>query len=290
MEILACFACKNGLRLEAAEGMRDPTLWLYQRSLCYHSDAVTLEGEKVSKNPYLRLGVVLVISGAALAPIFYFVLASVPLAALALSAVILGLVSAMLARSRPDITPEASQMMLQTGIENLAALLEELGLRSRAVYLPSSEGGRPRALIPLSENGALPSTGQTLPGRLVVRYGPNLEDMGLVVTTPGAVSLDGVALTPGAGPDQIEDALNHILVGIMDLADSVSAHMVDERIVVEVSRPKLKYENVWFYRCLGSPLASIAATVASQALALPVRVGSEEDTRKGTRIEIEVLH
>ncbi|MDP2954453.1 MAG: hypothetical protein Q8O76_14210 [Chloroflexota bacterium] len=244
----------------------------------------------MTRNTYLRLGVGLVICGAALAPVFYFVLASVPLASLALSAIILGLVSAMLGNARPDITPEASQMMLQTGVENLAALLEELGLRSRAIYLPSSEGGgRPRALIPLNEDGPLPSTGQTLPGRLIVRYGPNLEDMGLVVTTPGAVSLDSVAVTPGGGPDQIEDALSHILVGIMDLADSVSAHVVDDRVVVEVCKPKLKYENVWFYRCLGSPLASIAATVASQALALPVRVGSEQETKKGTRIEIEVL-
>jgi len=244
----------------------------------------------VAKNPYLRLGIILTIGGAALAPLFYFVLASVPLAALALSAIILGLVSAMLGNARPDITPEASQMMLQTGIENLAALLEELGLRSRAIYLPSPEsGGRPRAIIPLDENGIVPSAGQTLPGRLIARYGPNLEDIGLVITTPGAVSLDSVGLTPGGGPDLIEGTLNHILVGIMDLADSVSVHTGDNSIIVEVTKPKLKYENIWFYRCLGSPLASIAATVASQALALPVRVAGEQETKKGTRIEIEVL-
>lgn len=244
----------------------------------------------MTTNPYLRLGLVLVISGAVLAPVFYFVVGSVPLTALALSAIILGLVSTMLGGARPQITPEASQMMLKTGVENLAALLEELGLRSRAVYLPLPEGGgRPRALIPLSEDGPLPSVGQALPGRLIARYGPNLEDMGLVVTTPGAVSLDGISLAPGGGPDQIEGVLNHILVGIMDLADGVSVHGLGDRITVEVVKPKLKYENIWFYRCLGSPLASIAATVTSQALARPVRVGSEEETKKGTTIEIEVL-
>jgi len=71
--------------------------------------------------------------------------------------------------------------------------------------------------------------------------------------------------------------------------NSVSVHAAEDRITVEVVKPKLKYENIWFYRCLGSPMASIAATVASQALARPVRVGSEEETKKGTRIEIEVL-
>jgi hypothetical protein len=242
------------------------------------------------RNPYQRLGLVLVISGAALAPILYFVVGSVPLAALALSAIILGLVSAMLGNARPEITPEASQMMLKTGMENLAALLEELGLRSRAVYLPSSiSNGRPRALIPLDEDSSPPQGFQTPPNRLIARYGPNLEDMCLVVTTPGAVSLDSVAIVPGGGANEIESALNNLVVVIMDLADSVSVHAARDRITVEVVKPKLKYENIWFYRCLGSPMASIAATVASQVLARPVMVGSEEETKKGARIEIEVL-
>lgn len=242
------------------------------------------------RNPYQRLGLVLVISGAALSPVLYFVVGSVPLAALAISTIILGLVSAMLGNARPEITPEASQMMLRTGMENLAALLEELGLRSRAVYLPSSPGNnRPRALIPLDEDSSPPRGVQTTSDRLVARYGPNLEDMCLVVTTPGAVSLDSIAIVPGGGADEIEGALNHLVVGIMDLANSVSVHAAGDRITVEVAKPKLKYENIWFYRCLGSPMASIAATVVSQVLARPVRVVSEEETRKGTRIVIEVL-
>ena len=245
----------------------------------------------MNRNPYLRLGLVLTLSGAALSPIFYFVVASVPLTALAISTVILGLVSAMLGNARPDISPEASRMMLQTGIENMAALLEELGLKSKAVYMPpSADGGRPRTIIPLREDAPLPRSGQALSNRLIARYGPNLEDMCLMVTAPGAISLDGVSVTPGGGPAQIEGALNHILVGVMDLANSVSVHASGDRIVVvEVVNPKLKYENVWFYRCLGSPVASIVATVASQALDRPVRVGSEGPIRNGIRIEIEVL-
>ena len=241
-------------------------------------------------NPYIRLGLVLTLSGAVLAPVFYFVVVSVPLTALALSAIILGLVSAMLGNARPEITPEASQMMLQTGVENIAALLEELGLTARAVYLPSPEsGGRPKALIPIKEDVALPGIGQVVPDRLITRYGPNLENMCLVVTTPGAVSLDSVAVARGAGPDQIESTLNQILVGVMDLADSVSLHMLEQHLIVEVTKPKLKYENIWYYRCLGSPLASVVATVASQALARPVRIASETETGKSVRIEIEVL-
>ncbi|MDO8716290.1 MAG: hypothetical protein Q7J73_05730 [Dehalococcoidales bacterium] len=244
-----------------------------------------------TSNPYIRLGLVLTLSGAVLAPVFYFVVVSVPLTALALSAIILGLVSSMLGNARPDITPEASRMMLQTGVENIAALLEELGLTARAVYLPSPEsGGRPKALIPLKEDGVLPGIGQAIPDRLIARYGPNLDNMCLAVTTPGSVSLDGIAVTRGGGPDQIESALNQILVGVMDLADSVSLHVVEQHLLVDVAKPKLKYENIWYYRCLGSPLASVVATVASQALAQAVRIKSETETGKNnTRIELEIL-
>lgn len=247
-------------------------------------------GRRGNRNPYRRLGLVLSLSGAVLAPVFYFVAVSVPLTALALSAIILGLISAMLGNARPEITPEASQMMLQTGVENIAALLEELGLTARAIYLPSPDnGGRPKALIPLKEDGVLPD-GKDIPDRLIARYGPNLESMCLVVTTPGSVSLDDMAVVRGGGPDQIENALNQILVGVMDLADSVSLHIQEQGLLVDVARPKLKYENIWYYRCLGSPLASVVATVASQALARAVRIKSETATGKNnTRIELEVL-
>lgn len=244
----------------------------------------------MTRDPYLRLGLVLSFSGAILAPIFYYVLDSVPLAALAISGIMLGLVSAMLANARPAVPPEASRMMLQTGVEHLASLLEELGLRSKANYVPpSTTGGRARALIPLNENGSLPKKGQPVPNRLIARYGPNPEDICLVVTTPGTVSLDSVAISPGGGPDEMEGALNQILVGMMDLADSVSVHMLDDGIVVDVAKPKLRYDNVWFSHCLGSPLASIAASVVSEALNQPVRIAHEDDTRTGIRISIEVL-
>jgi hypothetical protein len=223
-----------------------------------------------------------------LTPIFYFVVDSTPLTALSISTIIMGLVSVALGNARPNVSPEASQMMLRTGVENIAILLEELGLRSRAVYLPSSvSGGRPRALIPLSEDGAALKWDRVPSDRLIVRYGPNPEDMGLSVITPGGISLDSLELRPA--PAQIEGTLSSIIVGIMDLADSVSAHLSSDRVLVEIAKPKLRYQNLWFHRCLGSPLASIAATVVCEALDRPVRIGSEEETGKGIRVEIEVL-
>lgn len=245
---------------------------------------------KKSRNPYRSLGLVLTVAGAMLAPVFYFLAASVPLTALALSAIILGLVSASLANARPEITPEASRMMLQTGLENIASLLEELGLTSRAVYLPSPEkGGRPMAVIPLKEDGFVPEINRIVPGRLITRFGPNLENMCLAVTTPGSISLDGISLTRGGGIGQIESALSQTIVGVMDLADSVSLHADERRLLVDVTNPKLKYDNAWYCRSLGSPVASIVAAIASQGLARPLRITAEKAEGKNVRIELEIL-
>jgi hypothetical protein len=242
-------------------------------------------------NPYRRLGIILAVSGAATAPFFYFVAVSVPLTAVSLSSVILGLVSAMLSNARPDISPEASRMMMLTGMENIAALLEELGLTTRAIYLPSSKDGvRPKAIVPLKESELLPEITQQIPDRLIARYGANMENMCLVVRTPGGFSLDDIPGIHGGGREQIEGVLNQVLVGVMDLADSVSLHANGDILFIDVAGPKLKYENVWYYRCLGSPLASIAATVISQALSKPVRIKNETCLKKNTvRIEVEIL-
>lgn len=245
----------------------------------------------MTKNPYRRLGLALSLSGAVLAPVFYLLLNSVPLAALALSFIMLGLVSAVLGNSQAAVSPEASQMMLRTGVENIASLLEEMGLTSKAVYLPgSSNGSRAKALIPLNGDSSRSIVVTSLPNRLIARYGPGAEDIGLMVTTPGTVSLDGVSLNSiGADPDQIESALSQILVGTMDLADSVSVKASGGQFTIEIINSRLKYDNVWYYRSLGSPLASIAATVVSQALNKAVVISSEEETGKKTRVVIEAL-
>ena len=97
-------------------------------------------------NPYRMLGLGLCVAGAILAPISYFIINSVPLTAAGISAIMIGFTCIALANTRPYISPEACQLMLKTGMENTAALLEELGIRNKAVYLPSNmRDGHPQA-------------------------------------------------------------------------------------------------------------------------------------------------
>jgi len=241
-------------------------------------------------NAYRILGLGLCLAGTIFAPISYFVIASVPLTAVGISAIIIGFTCVTLANTRPYISPEACEVMLKTGMENTAALLEELGLRNKAVYLPSTmRDGHPQALIPLVEDGDIKQIKGKLPGRLIVRHGVNPDDMAIAVTTPGSMNIDMLETKPGPAAEEIEAAATYILTGLLDIANSVTVNLSDGQVNVKISGSRLHYEDVWYYRCLGSPIASIVATISSEALGKPVRIGEESFNKGKSSIVLEVL-
>lgn len=241
-------------------------------------------------NPYRTLGLILCVASAIFSPVAYFIVGSVPLTAIGLSAIMIGFTSIVLANARPYISPEACQLMLKTGMENTAAMIEELGLRSKAIYLPSSlREGHPQALIPLTDGVNIDQLKQKLPGRLIVRYGASPDDMAIAVTTAGSINVDLLENKPGPTAEEIGAAVTYILTGVLDIADSVTLNMIDGMVDAEVKGSKLHYEDIWYYRCLGSPTASIVAAVTSEALGKPVRIKEESYDKGKSRIIVEVL-
>jgi hypothetical protein len=244
----------------------------------------------VLKNPYRSLGLGLTLSGAILAPLFYFIVDSVPLTAAGLSAIMLGFTSIALANARPYLSPEACRILLRTGMENTAALLEELQVRNKAIYLPSAlRNGHPQAIIPLSGEVDTAKIKQKLPGRLIVRYGADSADMAIAVATPGSTSLELLESKPGGAVDEIESAITYILTGVLDIARGVKVNQSGSLITVEISGATMRYEEIWYYQILGSPIASIAAAVSSEALGRPVRILEESRLKGKDVIKLEVL-
>jgi len=203
---------------------------------------------------------------------------------------ILGFTCIALANSRPYFSSESAQLILRAGIENTAALLEELGLNSKAIYFPSStRDGKSQAVIPFNREGESVLLKGKMTGRLIVRYGNEPEDVGIAVTTPGSISLSQLQKKPGTTPEEIESAITYMLVGFLDIANTVKVNLSETHILVEVTGAKLNYENTWYYRCLGSPVASIIATIICEALNKPVRIVDETILKQTSRIVIEVL-
>lgn len=244
----------------------------------------------ISKNPYILLGSGLVLTGLLIAPVANFLLESTPLSAMGICMVILGAVCIVLGRTRPTISPEVSILLLETGLENIAAIVEELGLHSKAIYLPSSKtSGLPQALIPLYSDLSLPPIEKVLPKRLIVKYGPNPENMGLLITTPGSATTKMLGASSVSTPEEMESALSSVLTGMLDMADSVRVGMSEKSVTIEVSNPQRGFKNLRLYECIGSPLASIAAALAAETLSKPVIVESEVYNKGKSTIKLEIL-
>jgi len=242
------------------------------------------------KNRYRMLGRGLLITGLIVAPVSFFVIDSVPLTAVGVSAIMIGITCSALAYTQPSLSPEVYRLMLNTGLENTVVLLAGLDLSNKAVYIPSTMGnGHQRALIPLVGSRSVALAEAKIPDRFIVKYGQNPEDRAVSVATPGSISIERFDAIPGPTADEIEIAVNHILSDILDIADSASVILVDDRVYVAVSNPKLIFEDTRYYQCMGSPIASIVAAVSSEALGRPVRILDENYEKNMNTITLEVL-
>jgi hypothetical protein len=237
------------------------------------------------KDAYTLLGGVLSILGMGLLLVSYFILHSIPLTALGISSAILAMVCLMLSRTRMAIPPEVSSLLLETALENVATVVEEMGVRSKAIYLPSRiSGGEPRALIPLHSK-LPPNPVSPLPKRFIVKYGPQAEQAGLLISTAGSKVMRLAQATPGPTSEEIESALNSIIVGCLDLAASVRIRQEGKRVTVELVQPSITWGRTMATDILGSPVASIVASVVAEAMDKPVIVEREE----GAFVHLEVL-
>jgi len=94
---------------------------------------------------------------------------------------------------------------------------------------------------------------------------------------------------PGPTSSEIEAAITYILTGVLDIANSVTVYLTGTQVSIEVSGSGMDYEANWYYHCLGSPIASIVATISSEALQKPVRIIEESYRHEKRKIILEVL-
>jgi hypothetical protein len=242
------------------------------------------------KNRYKILGIGLCSTGVIVAPVSYFVIDSVPLTAVGISAILVGITCFVLAYNHSSLSPEIYQLLLTTGLENTATLLEGLGLSNKAVYLPSTMRDREQhALIPLAGEVDRDLMKEKILEKFLIPYGKNPEDLAFSLTAPGGITIDRFETIPGPTADEIEFAINHILSEILDIVDSASVILLDKRVYVAVSNAKLVFEDTRYHQCMGSPIASIIAAVSSEALGRPVRILEENREKKLSTITLEVL-
>lgn len=243
-----------------------------------------------SRNPYLLAGLASMLTGITVVLLGQFLLLITWVSALGSALLILSFVMIVLGRAVPKLPPEYSRLLLETGLSNIAAMVEELGINTRAVYLPTSmTGGRSRALIPLHDGPVYPRQRGALPERMIVRYGDSPEDIGLLVTTVGSAAVRMLGQPPGPSLAELETALTSLVSGILGVADGVGVSEEQGQVVVEINRPRIELDGAWSDHCLGGPLASLVASVTACARDRPVQVVGEERVRDKYRVELRVL-
>ena len=240
------------------------------------------------KSPYATLAASTALTGIILSALSYLVLRATPLTALGMSAVLIAAVSFTIARGQPKISPEASAILLQSGAENISAIVEELGLKSKAIYLPTSiSGDKPKALIPLDQN--VEFSAKVLPNRLIVKYGSNPAEVGLLISTPGSAVCGLVKAKPDWSAEDLESAISVILIGTINLADGVRVTADAEKVLVEVSNPRLEQSKMWIYEVLGTPIGSTVASIVAQILQKPVSITVERFSKGKCVVELKVV-
>lgn len=243
-----------------------------------------------NKNPYTWAGLGLLVAGILVSPSAYFFLQLTWLTALGICMLILAFISLSLGRTIPKISPEVSSLFLETGIDNIATIVEELGIKAKAIYLPSSlTSGRPQALIPLHSNPVLPAITRALPQRFIVRYGASPDDIGLLLSTIGSTAVGMLESRPDPTPTDVESALTSLFSGILGVADRTSVTCQENLIKVEIQNPRIENITTWSHYCLGGPLGSVAASLVAETWNKPVTIKQEEHQKGKYSIELEVM-
>ena len=130
---------------------------------------------------------------------------------------------------------------------------------------------------------------KTLPNRLIVKYGSKPAEVGLLISTPGSAVSGLVKAKPDWAAEDLESAISPILVDTVNLADGVRVTADAEKILVEVSNPRLENSKMWIYESLGTPIGSIVASIVAQVLQKPVSITVERFTKRKCVIELKVV-
>jgi hypothetical protein len=231
---------------------------------------------------YLSFGAGVAAFGAVLAAVSYYLLLSVPFAALGVACVILG--GATLTLPESPVPSGAVRGVIHASVMNVEALLEEFDVHEKGVYLPPRDG-QSVAFVPLSVNPHPPAYEAVAgaPRRL-------LSDAGgvpvLMVVPPGSELVRAAELSEGSG---VEDAIQYVLTEVSELCSSAKAVVSGDRLVVEMKGVKVKTEAAKYLASLGSIPASIAASVAATVLKRGVTLESEAIVGKDSTATFRVL-
>jgi len=228
---------------------------------------------------YLALGLGLAIFGAPFALFSFTLLLSIPLTAIGLSCVILGVAIALVPES--PVPKETIRAMVEGSCISTESLLEEFNVTNKAVYLPPRDG-RVTAYIP--SNGDQTSAWKAIenPTRII---GEVEGKVALTLFPPGT---EIIRLSDIGEESGVDEALSYILVDYLEAVESTKTVEAGRRIIVSMSKPRIRSDFPRFNACLGTLPSSIAGCILAQVLKKPVGLIEEQATNQQVITTFEV--
>lgn len=235
----------------------------------------------------LALGLAVAVFGVALGLGAYMLLGSVPLTAMGIGLVIVGVAWAS---TPPHPVPRKAVLdMVESSCSNIEALLEFVGATRRAIYLPSEVDGGVVAYVPLTvaedtRGISLRSVADSV-GRVIVRQGGCLG----VVVAPPRVEFGGG--NPGfeVGVEGIETLLDYVLVETSEIAEGVKAVRSEDGFVIEINKVRVDVDHPRFRAVMGSLPSCLAAQVAAVAASRPVQIVDERHVGDRLTVQLRLL-
>jgi hypothetical protein len=224
---------------------------------------------------YTIIGIIFLVFGVFLSETFFLLYTSVPLIAVGISIVILGLTIMLVPN---NLMP--SHFLRSTITEsylNIEEILEQFEAKEKCIYLPIREN-KVFAYIPL--NGQTKSSRNTqalkaleAPIRLVTEVDGN---PGLMIFLP--ISHD--FLSKSIQDLNAEEALKNILVDQFELIDSIKMIETKDKIVISLSGNKIETNLPKVKNIIGSFPISLAGCILSNVINKPIIFNEEENNGK----------
>jgi len=232
-----------------------------------------------------RLGIAFLLFGLSLSTVSFLIQATL-FAGLGLSSFLIGLLLIYVPTER-TVSPQLVSASCLSSLVSLNSLLEELGVDSKAVYLPTKkETHQPCAFLPLVQNLDLSSVllKRIDDSGLFIVNGQNPHQSGLALVPPGSSLVTLIEQESGIDfynvrLDELENALRTCLVEALEIAEDVRVMFMNESVRVEVG-PLISEElcgmqsKVAHSLCsqVGCPLCSAIICAVTKAAKRPVRV------------------
>ena len=240
------------------------------------------------QNRFALMGISLILIGGIFSFVSWQLLNNSPLIALSIGTIVLGVVSIGLSNTITKLSPETSLVFLEAGMDNITSIIEELGLKSKAIYMPSRmNNGLPKALIPLFSDNSHPLNLSNLENRFLVLLDRSTNNYGILVASPGSTAVKILGPNTLTAEIGLEESLRAILIGNLDLANGVLCNQSQREVTIELSGVVLETTPHPADEIMGSPVTSICAATTAEVLNSPVTLVSEE--KNGRNISIELL-